>query len=33
VHHGVSTLTVLVIGIVTIAIFEAVLGGLRTYAG
>jgi len=31
VHHGVSTLTVLVIGMVTIAVFEAVLGTLRTY--
>jgi subfamily B ATP-binding cassette protein HlyB/CyaB len=31
VHRGISTLTVLVIGMVTIAIFEAVLGTLRTY--
>jgi subfamily B ATP-binding cassette protein HlyB/CyaB len=31
VHHGISTLTVLVIGMVTIAIFEALLGTLRTY--
>jgi len=31
VHRGISTLTVLVTGMVTIAIFEAVLGTLRTY--
>jgi subfamily B ATP-binding cassette protein HlyB/CyaB len=31
VHRGISTLTVLVIGMVTIAVFEAVLGTLRTY--
>src|SRR5215469_3484960 len=31
VHRGMSTLDVLVIGLVTIAIFEAILGGLRTY--
>jgi ATP-binding cassette, subfamily B, bacterial HlyB/CyaB len=31
VHRGVSTLDVLVLGLVCIAIFEAVLGGLRAY--
>jgi ATP-binding cassette, subfamily B, bacterial HlyB/CyaB len=31
VHRGMSTLDVLVIGLVTIAIFEAILGALRTY--
>jgi ATP-binding cassette, subfamily B, bacterial HlyB/CyaB len=31
VHRGISTLEVLVIGLVTIAIFEAMLGALRTY--
>ena len=31
VHRGLSTLDVLVIGLVTIAIFEAILGTLRTY--
>jgi subfamily B ATP-binding cassette protein HlyB/CyaB len=31
VHRGVSTLTVIVIGMVMISIFEAVLGTLRTY--
>ena len=31
VHRGMSTLDVLVLGLVTIAIFEAILGGLRTY--
>jgi subfamily B ATP-binding cassette protein HlyB/CyaB len=31
VHRGISTLTVIVIGMVTISIFEAVLGTLRTY--
>ncbi len=31
VHRGISTLQVLIIGLVAIAIFEAVLGGLRTY--
>jgi subfamily B ATP-binding cassette protein HlyB/CyaB len=30
-HRGLSTLDVLVIGLVTIAAFEAILGGLRTY--
>jgi subfamily B ATP-binding cassette protein HlyB/CyaB len=31
VHRGISTLTVLAIGMMTIAVFEAVLGTLRTY--
>jgi subfamily B ATP-binding cassette protein HlyB/CyaB len=31
VHRGISTLMVIVIGMVTISIFEAVLGTLRTY--
>jgi len=31
VHRGLSTLEVLVIGLVTIAIFESILGALRTY--
>ncbi|HEX3208924.1 MAG TPA: type I secretion system permease/ATPase, partial [Geminicoccaceae bacterium] len=31
VHRGLTTLDVLVIGLVTVSIFEAVLGGLRTY--
>jgi ATP-binding cassette, subfamily B, bacterial HlyB/CyaB len=31
VHRSVSTLDVLVIGLVAISIFEAILGGLRTY--
>src|ERR687884_375994 len=31
VHRTVSTLDVLVIGLLSIAIFEATLGGLRTY--
>ena len=31
VHRGMSTLDVLVLGLVTITIFEAVLGTLRTY--
>ena len=31
VHRGLSTLEVLAIGLATIAVFEAVLGGLRTY--
>ncbi len=31
VHHGMSTLEVLVLGLVIIAIFEATLGTLRTY--
>jgi subfamily B ATP-binding cassette protein HlyB/CyaB len=31
VHRGISTLTVLVIGMATIAVFEAILGALRTY--
>ncbi len=31
VHRGISTLDVLVLGLVTISIFEAVLGTLRTY--
>jgi subfamily B ATP-binding cassette protein HlyB/CyaB len=31
VHRGISTLTVLAIGMVTISVFEAVLGTLRTY--
>jgi subfamily B ATP-binding cassette protein HlyB/CyaB len=31
VHRGISTLTILVIGMVTISIFETVLGTLRTY--
>jgi subfamily B ATP-binding cassette protein HlyB/CyaB len=30
-HRGLSTLDVLVVGLVTISVFEAVLGGLRTY--
>ena len=31
VHHSMSTLDVLVIGLVAIALFEVVLGALRTY--
>jgi subfamily B ATP-binding cassette protein HlyB/CyaB len=31
VHRGISTLEVLVIGLAAIAVFEAILGGLRTY--
>jgi ATP-binding cassette, subfamily B, bacterial HlyB/CyaB len=31
VHRGMSTLDVLILGLVAIAIFETVLGGLRTY--
>ena len=31
VHHSVSTLDVLVFGLVTIGIFESLMGGLRTY--
>ena len=31
VHRGLTTLDVLIIGLVAIALFEAVLGGLRTY--
>jgi subfamily B ATP-binding cassette protein HlyB/CyaB len=31
VHHGISTLQLLIFGMVTISIFEAVLGTLRTY--
>src|SRR5579859_1771474 len=31
VHRGISTLDVLVIGLITIAIFESILGALRTY--
>jgi subfamily B ATP-binding cassette protein HlyB/CyaB len=31
VHHGVSTLEVLVIGLFLIALFDAVLGGIRNY--
>jgi subfamily B ATP-binding cassette protein HlyB/CyaB len=31
VHRGFSTLDVLVIGVIAIAVFEVVLGGLRTY--
>jgi len=31
VHHGLTTLDVLALGMLTIAIFEAVLGGLRSY--
>ena len=31
VHRGLSTLAVLVLGLVTVAIFETILGGLRTY--
>lgn len=31
VHNGLSTLEVLVVGLVTIAMFEAILGGVRTY--
>ena len=31
VHRGMSTLDVLVIGLITIAIFESILGALRTY--
>lgn len=31
VHRGISTLEVLVLGLVTMAVFEAVLGGLRSY--
>src|SRR5665213_1386607 len=31
VHRGISTLDVLVLGMVTITVFEAVLGTLRTY--
>jgi ABC-type multidrug transport system fused ATPase/permease subunit len=31
VHHSMSTLDVLVIGLVTISVFEAILGILRTY--
>ena len=31
VHRGISTLDVLVVGLVTIGIFEALLGGLRTF--
>src|SRR5207248_4917132 len=30
-HNGLTTLDVLVVGLVTVSIFEAVLGGLRTY--
>jgi ATP-binding cassette, subfamily B, bacterial HlyB/CyaB len=31
VHRGLTTLDVLVIGLLTVSVFEAVLGGLRTY--
>ncbi|MBJ7262632.1 MAG: type I secretion system permease/ATPase [Burkholderiaceae bacterium] len=31
VHHSISTLNVIVIGMVVIAVFEVLLGGLRTY--
>ena len=31
VHHGISTLNVLVFGLVTISLFETLLGALRTY--
>ncbi len=31
VHRGLSTLDVLVVGLIAIALFEAILGGLRTY--
>ena len=31
VHRGISTLDVLIVGLVTIGIFEALLGGLRTF--
>ena len=31
VHHGLTTLDVLVIGLVVISLFEVVLGGMRTY--
>ncbi|MDX8456327.1 type I secretion system permease/ATPase [Mesorhizobium sp. VK9D] len=31
VHRGLSTLEILTVGLVAIAIFEAILGGLRTY--
>ena len=31
VHRGLTTLDVLVLGLVTVSVFEAVLGGLRTY--
>jgi subfamily B ATP-binding cassette protein HlyB/CyaB len=31
VHRGLSTLEILTIGLVAIAVFEAILGGLRTY--
>ncbi|MBI1208910.1 MAG: type I secretion system permease/ATPase [Azospirillum sp.] len=31
VHRGVSTLDVLVVGLVTVSLFETILGGLRTY--
>lgn len=31
VHHGVTTLDVLVIGLVVVVVFESVLNGLRTY--
>jgi len=31
VHHGLTTLDVLALGMLTIAVFEAVLGGLRSY--
>ncbi len=31
VHRGMSTLDVLIIGLVTISVFEGILGGLRTY--
>ena len=31
VHRGLSTLYILVIGLITVSVFETVLGGLRTY--
>jgi subfamily B ATP-binding cassette protein HlyB/CyaB len=31
VHRGLTTLDVLIVGLVSIAVFEAILGGLRTY--
>ena len=31
VHHGISTLDILVVGLICISAFETILGGLRTY--
>jgi subfamily B ATP-binding cassette protein HlyB/CyaB len=31
VHHGLTTLTVITVGLVSIAVFDVVLSGLRTY--